>query len=168
MIEQYLIYFLILALLFFGISLTARKGVRLIVVGLNIIFLIFVYYSIVGFSGLARPLQYGLPFFGPVTHFDSGNVHMVEGGYITSDLIYLIITTGKDDVRLVSFKNTPEFLAEINHAIDIAKGFGFVMTLSDTLYGAGTEAHVDLGQFQQNTNVHKDDSTPPPTEVPIQ
>jgi len=153
MITYFLIYFAVMALLFFIVSFMARPKFGLIIIFLNLIFLSFVYFSIIKIAGAPFPTQYNFPFF-KMEQFNASNVGLVLEGYITDDLIYLLIKDNEFGVRLYEFKNTPKFLAEIKAAYKERNGWGFAIK-TDTNYEGDTEAHVPMGQFQNNTNIPK-------------
>ena len=154
MITLNLLYFTVMAIFFFGMTLMVKKNFYKFAIPLNVLFLVATYAFMVMICGIPKPMQYNLPFF-HYEHLTGANIGQVVAGSIDNDhkLIYLVMKEGTS-VRLYSFKATDEFLGEINKAVQIAKGFQFKMSV-DTVYGKGTEPHVPMGQFQKNMNTIK-------------
>jgi hypothetical protein len=141
MITTLLIFFILLAVLFFGVSLLTKPKFALITIVFNVLFLGLLFYSDTQYVGVPIPFEQNIPFLKTAPFKGEHKLH-IENWYITEDLIYLIVIPDKQKVpRFISIKNTPESLARLKKALmaeEAGETDGITMD-TDTHYPDGSE-----------------------------
>lgn len=142
-----------LAILFFIVSFLTRREYRIYVVILNLLFLGSLYFFMVSLVGLPKPIGYGIPFF---THekFTANNLPLIVDGYISDKFIFLMVEENSQ-VKLYQYPYTEAFYKELMKAYKERNSWGFTFEPTDTLYGAGTQPNVPMGQFEHNHGQEK-------------
>ena len=154
MIVTYLSSFICLALLYFLLSLLAKRNFRWGVVVLNLIFLSLSYFFISQLVGSVRPQYLHIPGFS-WKHFTADNIVRIKTGWMDDNYVYVVIDEGSFNYTFYKIKNSPRLMMEIKKAIEEHNGFNDFDMKVDTKYPDGSEAHVSMGDAQKRVLLPK-------------